>query len=425
MQRESETLVGLSLGTTKISVIVAEKDPRYLDAVHVIGMGCAPSHGLSKGVIVGLNDATQSVIKAFQEAENITDRQIDSAIVAFNALDVKSVMTEGMVALGGRDPKRVEFADLDRVIEAAQSRLDLSMNMLPIHTIPVSYALDGRAVDEPLNMTGTRLEIMLQTVSVPLTYVRNVITCVQEAGVRVERLVLKPLAASLGAVSEEEMRAGCISIAIGGGSTGLVLYQGGRPFRVVSIPIGGYHITSDLASVLRVSLREAEKIKQRIFVDDDETLRRDGINIELAIQVIGARVEELFTDYVRVALSECSAQAFPGGVILSGGVSSIPGIVEMLEDILQMQVRVASPLYAMPPGREDASYVSAAGLLRYSSYRKRDAYLFIEPNLPDVQPVASSNMIVDEPEQLRTMAVSRENLRGFLTKIGRNFKDLF
>ncbi|MBR1672139.1 MAG: cell division protein FtsA, partial [Fretibacterium sp.] len=136
MQRESETLVGLSLGTTKISVIVAEKDPRYLDAVHVIGMGCAPSHGLSKGVIVGLNDATQSVIKAFQEAENITDRQIDSAIVAFNALDVKSVMTEGMVALGGRDPKRVEFADLDRVIEAAQSRLDLSMNMLPIHTIP-------------------------------------------------------------------------------------------------------------------------------------------------------------------------------------------------------------------------------------------------------------------------------------------------
>ncbi|MCR4819196.1 MAG: cell division protein FtsA [Fretibacterium sp.] len=422
--RESETLVGLSVGTTKISVIVAEKDPRYLDAVHVIGMGCSPSHGLSKGVIVNINEATQSIIKAFQEAENITDRQIDSAIVAFNALDVKSVMTEGMVALGGRDPKRVEISDLERVIEAAQSRLEISGTMLPVHTIPVRYALDDRVVDEPLNMTGTRLEIMLQTVSVPLTYVKNVITCVQEAGVQVEGLVLKPLAASMGAVTEEETRAGCISISIGGGSTGLVLYQGGRPFRVISIPIGGYHITSDLASVLRVSLRDAEKIKQRIFVDDDDVLLRDGINIDLAIQVIGARVEELFTDYVKVALAECSPQLFPGGVILSGGVSRTPGIVEMLEEILQMQVRPAKPLYAMPPGREDASYASSAGILRYISCRRRDPYLFIEPNLPDVQPVAYGGGS-DEPEELQTMAMSRENLRGFLTKMAKNFKDLF
>ncbi|MCR5346913.1 MAG: cell division protein FtsA [Fretibacterium sp.] len=413
------------MGTTKITVIVAERDPRYLDAVHVIGMGCSPSHGLSKGVIVNLGEATQSVLKAFQEAENITDRKIDSAIVAFNALDVKCAMTDGMVALGGRDPKRVEIADLDRVIEAAQSRLELSTNMLPIHTIPVRYTLDDRVVDEPLNMTGTRLEIMLLTVSVPLTYVRNIITCVQEAGVQVEGLVLKPLAASLGAVTEEEMRAGCISISIGGGSTGLVLYQGARPFRIISIPIGGYHITSDLASVLRVSLRDAEKIKQRIFIDDEESLRRDGIDIDLAIQVIGARVEELFTDYVKVALSECSPQLFPGGVILSGGVSKTPGIVEMLVDILQMQVRVVTkPLYTMPPGREDASYVSAAGLLRYHSYHNRDPYLFIEPSLPDVKPVTYSRAPVD-PDELQSMTVSRENLKGFLSKMAKNFRDLF
>lgn len=425
MQRDSDTLIGLSVGTTKISVIVAERDPRYPDDVHVIGMGCSPSRGLSKGVIVNLKEATHSVSKAFREAENITDRKIMSAIVAFNSLDVKSEMTEGMVALPalksheGLDPRRVEVSDLTRVIEFAQSRLERSSNMFPIHTIPVRYALDDRVVDEPLGMTGTRLDIMLQTVSIPMPYVQNVITCVENAGVRVDGLVLKPLAASLGAVTDEEMRSGCISISIGGGATGLVLYQGGRPFKIISIPIGGGHITSDLATVLRISLRDAEDVKRRIFQEDDEPLRRDGIDIDMALKVIGARVEELFMDHVMEELRECSPQLFPGGAILSGGVANTPGIKDMLEDILKMQVRLANPLYPMPPGREDTSYVSPAGLLRYYTYRRRDPYLFIEPSTAEVHSnVYSEGMAVQEVE-------TGETLKSFLAKLTRNLKDLF
>ena len=103
-------------------------------------------------------------------------------------------MTEGMVALKRREPSRVEIPDLDRVIETAQSRLSLSKNTLSVHTIPVRYFLDDRSVDEPLNMTGMRLEMALQTVSVPKTYVQNVITCVEDARIHVEGLVIKPLA---------------------------------------------------------------------------------------------------------------------------------------------------------------------------------------------------------------------------------------
>ncbi|MBQ7262700.1 MAG: rod shape-determining protein, partial [Synergistaceae bacterium] len=343
----------------------------------------------------------------------------------FNSLDVKSEMTEGMVALPalksheGLDPRRVEVSDLTRVIEFAQSRLERSSNMFPIHTIPVRYALDDRVVDEPLGMTGTRLDIMLQTVSIPMPYVQNVITCVENAGVRVDGLVLKPLAASLGAVTDEEMRSGCISISIGGGATGLVLYQGGRPFKIISIPIGGGHITSDLATVLRISLRDAEDVKRRIFQEDDEPLRRDGIDIDMALKVIGARVEELFMDHVMEELRECSPQLFPGGAILSGGVANTPGIKDMLEDILKMQVRLANPLYPMPPGREDTSYVSPAGLLRYYTDRRRDPYLFIEPSTAEVHSnVYSEGMAVQEVE-------TGETLKSFLAKLTRNLKDLF
>ena len=192
MHRETDILVGLSVGTTKVTVIVAGRDPRYQDSVQVIGVGCSPSRGISKGVIVNLNEATESVLNAVRDAENIVGQELTSAVVAFNSLEVNSVMTEGMVALGGREPSRVEIPDLDRVIEAAQSRLSLSKNTLSVHTIPVRYFLDDRSVDEPLNMTGMRLEMALQTVSVPKTYVQNVITCVEDARIHVEGLVIKP-----------------------------------------------------------------------------------------------------------------------------------------------------------------------------------------------------------------------------------------
>ncbi len=380
--KSDNLIVGLSMGTTKTMMIVAERNPRYPDSVHVIGFGPAPSRGISKGIIVSLQDARQSVMKAFQEAQSITGisaKRLSNVIVAFNAMDVQSESTHGMVTLGGRASKSVETGDLNRVIERAKDNLALRSNMYSLHMIPTSYELDGRAIDEPLNMNGNQLDMWLQTVAVPMTYVQNVVNCVQTAGLEVSGLVLKPLASSLGAVYEEEMRAGCISICIGGGTTGIVLYRGGRAFRVMSIPIGGDHIRSDIATVLHIPFGEAEHLKKRIFTTNPEDLRREGIDVNLATQAIVARVEELFGEYIRNALAECTPQHFPSGIILSGGVSDTPGIEMMLEDILQMPVRkVVEPVYKMPPGLDNAAYVSAAGILRYQIMTEKDPYLFME-----------------------------------------------
>jgi len=382
--KSDSLLVGLSMGTTKTTMIVAERNPRYPDSVHVIGFGKAPSRGISKGIIVSLQDARQSVTKAFQEAQSITGisaKRLSNVVVAFNAMDVQSETTHGMVTLGGRESKAVETGDLNRVIERAKDNLALRSNMYSLHMIPTSYELDGRPIDEPLNMNGNQLDMWLQTVAVPMTYVQNVVNCVQTSGLEIKALVLKPLASSLGAVYEEEMKAGCISICVGGGTTGIVLYRGGRAYRVMSIPIGGDHIKSDIATVLHIPFNEAEHLKKRIFTTNPEDLRREGIDADLATQAIVARVEELFGEYIRNALAEATPQHFPAGIILSGGVSDTPGIEMMLEDILQMPVRKAiEPVYKMPPGLDNASYVSEAGILRYQILTENDPYLFMESN---------------------------------------------
>ncbi|MBQ7268087.1 MAG: cell division protein FtsA [Synergistaceae bacterium] len=383
--RTDNLIVGLSMGTAKITMIVAERDRRFPDSIHVIGFGNAQSRGISKGIIVSLQDARQSVEKAFAEAQSITGisaKRLSNVIVAFDAMDVQSESTHGMVTLGGRESKSVEEADLNRVIDRAVANSVLATasrnNMYSLHMIPTSYELDGRPIDEPLNMNGSQLDIWMQTVAVPMTYAQNVVNCVQAAGLEIRGLLLKPLASALGALYEEEMRAGCISVCIGGGTTGIVLYRNGRAFRVMSIPIGGDHIRSDLATILHMSLGEAEHLKKRIFTTSEDDLRREGIDVDLAYQTVLARIEELFADHLRTALAECTPQNFPSGIILSGGVSETPGIERILHDILMMPVRkVVQPVYSMPPGLDNPSYVSSAGILRYQVTFERDPYAFM------------------------------------------------
>ena len=384
--KSDNLIVGLSMGTTKTTMIVAEKNPSYPDSIRVIGFGPAPSKGIAKGIIVSLPDARQSVMRAYQEAQSITGipaRRLKNVIVAFNAHEVQSESTHGMITLGGRDSRAVDERALQNVIERARDYVPMRSNMYSLHMIPTRYELDGQNVDEPLDMNGSQLDVWLQTVAFPMTYVQNVVSCVRGAGLEIKGLLLKPLASSLGAVYEEEMRAGCISICIGGGTTGIVLYRGGRAFRVMSIPIGGEHISRDLAQVLHLTLREAELLKKRMFIDSEEELRAQGIDMDLAYQVVFARLEELFDEYVRNALSECTPQHFPAGIILSGGVSETPGVDMMLADILQMPVRkVNEPIYAMPTGLDNAAYVSVAGILKYNSITERDPYMFIKSEQP-------------------------------------------
>jgi cell division protein FtsA len=289
-----------------------------------------------------------------------------------------------------------------------------------------------------------RLEMDLHTVTVPLTYVHNVVRCVKRAGLEVEGLLIKPIASALGALTDEEMRVGVISICIGGGTTGIIFYSDGRPIKAGIVPIGGDHITNDLATVLRLPLKKAEDIKKRIFTpegDDPIAVASKGqtgrvIDPNVVLDIISCRLEELFVEHVAALMPEHDAKLFPAGIVLSGGVAKTPGIDNLLSDIFKMPVRVADPqeYYQMPPGRIDASYVNAVGTIRYILSKERNPYSFIDApkalwDIGDIRP-GGSRLDWEGQEGLShtkgTKAPSiSDTVRNIMEKIKESFKDLF
>ena len=437
MSKEPEILVGLDLGTSKIAVVVAERDSRFQEA-QIIGVGFAPSQGIRKGLIINLEQAVRSVRQAVKDAENMVGFEISEATVSFSGIEVASVTSRGMISLG-RTPRQVSISDVERVIEAAQSELSIPSNRVTLHTIPVKYSIDGNSgIDDPLGMTGIRLEMELQSVIIPTTVVQNIINCVESAGVEVSGLVIKSLASALGALTDEETRAGVISLCIGGGTTGVALYTDGRPVKLSIIPIGGDHITNDLAYVMKIPISKAEEIKKMVSlvhedgdkqeVDVDVRGRTKTFNMREAAEVVNCRLEELFSEHVAHQVSEYSLHVFPAGIVLSGGVAKTQGIEVFASEILNLPARVAEPLdtYQMPPGRNDCEYTTAAGIVRYMTSKERNPYRFIETPISQLRSGSAALLQSAAGKSSRkTSGGGGEKFRSIVEYIKKSVKELF
>lgn len=435
--REPEILVGLDLGTTKVAVVVAERDENMREP-QIIGIGQAPSRGIRKGLIINLEQAVQSVKAALSDAENMVGFNVSSATVAFSGIDSTSVTSKGMISLG-RTPRQVTIQDVERVIEAAQSELAVPSNRCTLHTIPVKYSIDGNSgIDDPLGMTGIRLEIELQSVIVPSSVIQNVINCVERAGINVQGLVIKSLASAMGSLTNEETMAGAIALSMGGGTTSIALYVDGRPVRLSVIPIGGDHITNDLAYVLKIPISKAEELKQKLTLDPNdieiENLEVDvrgkkrDVNIYEAIDVVRYRIEELFTEHISQQLSDFSVHMFPAGLVLSGGVAKMRSIDPFVSELLGFPIRIADPLdtYQMPPGRNDCQYASVAGIIRYMTNRERNPYRYIETPISKLRMGPSQiKGNVNKIRKKESRTNRNESIRNFVSAIKKSIKELF
>ena len=265
---EPDLLVGLDLGTSKVTVVVAERGAEG-DEAQIIGVGQAPSNGIRKGLIVNLDQAVKSVRQAVSDAQNMVGQDIGEVTVAFGGGEVTSVRSKGMVSLG-RTPRPVMRLDIERVIDAAQADVVVPANQTILHTIPVEYSLDGNVgIDDPLGMNAMRLDIEVQSIIVPTATIQNVMNCVSRAGLDVNGLVIKPLAAALGVLTPEDALAGAAVVDIGGGTTGVAVFADGRPKHLGLIPVGGDHITNDLGNVLRLPLNKAEELKRTVSLRPD------------------------------------------------------------------------------------------------------------------------------------------------------------
>lgn len=434
MARDSDILVGLDLGTTKITVVVAERITSRPDEAQIICVGEAPTRGgIRKGMIVNLEQAVNSISDAIADAESaLRGLKISRVVVSFSGQKVDCGHVHGKISLG-KKPRQIGLEDLDEVIENALSGLELSPETTCIHAIPVTYAVDGnKGIENPVEMTGKCLEVDVTTIAVPTSVVMNVVNCVEKAGVRVSGLVVKPLAEALGTLSKDDREIGASLVSIGGGTTSVSIFSDGHLIFVGEIAVGGDHITNDILQVMKIPLLKAEEIKKQIDLTPGADLsgtipvenrgRKQELDKAEIADIVGSRLEELFTNAVLPFIRQLQNNGIPTEVIMTGGVSLSQGIDEFASQFLKVSVRDGLPVLKdqMQPGRNDCRYGAACGVIVYLIERLKNPYSYRESPMGEFKDVAH-----DKRHSTTTRKRAKRPSESFSTVIGRSVKELF
>ena len=373
MAKRDHIVVGLDIGTTKICAIVAEVTEE--GTVNVVGVGSSPSRGLRKGVVVNIESTVESIKKAVEEAELMAAVQINSVYTGIAGSHIAGENSRGVVALKKQEVTRV---DVQRAVETARSVAVLPSDRRILHVLPREFMVDDQdGIREPLGMSGSRLEVDVHIITGAVTSAQNIIKSVNRAGLDVVDMVLQPLASSEAVLTPEERELGVAMVDLGGGTTDLALFAEGSIRHTAVLPIGGQHLTTDLAIGLRTPQAEAERLKIRKgvalveLVKDDEMVDVPGVGDrpartlcrKLLAEIIEPRVEEMF-DLVRREIMRTGYEGIlAAGVVITGGTSMLEGILEAAERVLDLPVRrgvpngvgglrdiVSNPMYATGVG---------------------------------------------------------------------------
>lgn len=371
----SELVIGLDVGTHKICTIIG--DVRAND-IFIVGVGIEPSRGMKKGIVSDLGQLTSAISASIHKAEKSSGYLVKRAFVSLAGSHIASINSRGAVGITGQ--RGVNVNDLDRAMDAARA-IAIPHNREVLHVIPRSYALDGQdRVRSPLGMHGFRLEVEAHIITASTTSVANLEEAVEAAGVSVDRFILNPLAAGDAVLTDEEREMGAVVIDIGGGTTDLAIFIEGTVWHTAVLALGGDHITNDITYFTHIPFDTAEAVKVQYGhalpkqVDPLDTLVvepfGDGLPTEIRradlSAIIEARIEEIF-EYVH---KEIKRSGYDGllraGVVITGGVSQLPGVQEIAQGVLKLPVRLAKPekLTGMADALFSPSYSTSVGLLR-------------------------------------------------------------
>ena len=384
MSRDNkEIIVGLDIGTTKIVALVAEVSAE--GRLNVIGMGSQDSRGLKKGVVVNIEDTVATISRVIQEVELMADCKVKDVFTGIAGSHIKSFNSDGMVAI---KDKEVTPTDVERVVETARA-MPIPAEQEILHILTQEFVIDGQdGIREPIGMSGMRLEVRVHIVTGAVSSAQNIVKCVRRCGLEVNDLVLQPLASSYAVLSEDEKDLGVCLVDIGGGTTDLAVWTQGAIRHTSVIPIAGDQITNDIAMALRTPTREAEDIKCKFgcaladLADPEDVLDVAGVDDRPSrklsrralADVIQPRVEELF-ELVQAELRRSGFdQVLSSGIVLTGGSSVMPGMIELGEEVFHMPVRLGIPKYngALADVVQHPRFATACGLLlEAQTQRKR------------------------------------------------------
>ncbi|MBE7417509.1 MAG: cell division protein FtsA [Ideonella sp.] len=350
-----DLIVGLDIGTAKVMCVVAEV---LADgAMRVAGLGVAASHGLKRGVVVNIDATVQSIQAALKEAEMMAACKIERVTTGITGSHIRGQNSSGMVIV--RDNREVTAVDVGRVVETAKA-INIPNDQRLLLVEPQEFVIDGHEVKEPIGMSGNRLEVKVHIVTGAQSAAENILKCVRRCGLEVEHLVLNPSASSLSVLSADEKDLGVALVDIGAGTTDVAIFTDGSIRHTAVIPIAGDLITSDIAMALRTPTKDAEEIKvehgaaKQLLTDASAQVEVPGLgdraprmlSRQALSGVIEPRVEEIYSLVHQVIRESGYEELLSSGIVICGGTSVMPGMVELGEDIFLKPVRKGVPSYS-------------------------------------------------------------------------------
>jgi cell division protein FtsA len=385
LAKKDKYLVGLDIGSTKTSALIAEIDD---DQVKFLALGAAESKGLRKGLIVNLDSTVSSIRRAVEEAEGVANVPVESALIGVAGSHVRGVNSRGGVTLGHRS-RDIERDDVRRAIDAARN-ISLPEDREVLHVLPHEFLVDAQeGIRDPVGMIGQRLETNVHLVTSSIAATQNLVTAANRAGILISDTVLEPLASAESCLTQDERDLGVCLLDIGGGTTEMIAYGGGVVRHTSAVAVGGDHFTNDLAVGLRTPIPEAERIKRHHGCAAASMLHEDGA-IEIAS--VGDRpprtiFARMLTDILEPRANELLAlirddlqragldKQIPAGFVLAGGGARLHGVVELTEQTFHLPVRIAEPkgLVDMPEQVAQPEYATVVGLVMYGAKARRTA----------------------------------------------------
>ncbi len=373
-------VVGLDIGTTKVSVVVGKSNSN--GEIEIIGVGNHPSHGLKRGVVVNIEKTVDSIQNAAEKAEQMSGHVIKEATVGIAGGHIKGMNGHGMVTLR---EKEVTSKDIDRVIESANALL-IPAEREVIHAIPQDYTVDRESgIKDPIGIHGLKLEADVHIVTGDVTAARNIIKCIEMSGMLSVDMVLEQIASSEAVLTEDEREIGVAMIDLGGGTCDIAVFINRSVKYTESVTLGGDHLDRDIAFGLSVPLPEARKLKENHGttmakphgMPNDERIEvrsasghepKHVLKKDLST-IIQLRMEEILT----LIKKELSKNGFigmlPAGVVLTGGGSKMREMKALAEQVLDMPVRIGIPrdVNGLTEIITDPVYSTGVGLVKYAS----------------------------------------------------------
>ena len=347
----NEIVAALDIGTSKILALVAEINDK--NELKVIGFGSEPSGGLKKGVVVNIEATVYSIDQAIREAERVAGCEINTVFAGIAGSHIRSFDGHGIVRINDGE---VSQEDINGVIDASQA-MNIPSDQRILHVLPKDFVIDGQeGIREPIGMSGVRLEADVHIVTVSRSAEQNIIKSMDRCGLEVQQIVLEQLASSFSVLSDDEKDLGVCLVDIGGGTSDIVVFMDGQIVATKVIPVGGNHVTNDIAYALRTPENEAEEIKIKHACTVSKMINKEElievpsvgnrsprkIELERLASVVQARYEELFA-VIDDEIGKMNIEKLRAGVVLTGGTSQLNGAKELAEEILETDIRVGFP----------------------------------------------------------------------------------